>query len=51
MEKIENMIRKIGFDIYKKRFEKEYLQISDLFDRDSGNNFMAQKRNEFLRNL
>ena len=48
MEKIENIIRKIGFDLYKKRFEKEYLQISDLSDRDSLNNFTAQKRNELF---
>ena len=49
MEKIENMIRNIGFDIRKKiRFEKEYLQISGLSDRDSLNNFVTQKRNELF---
>jgi phenylacetate-CoA ligase len=48
MEKIENTIRKIGFDIYKKKFEKEYLQFSGLVDRKSLDNFMVQKRNELF---
>jgi len=46
MEKIENVIRKFGFDLFKKRFWKEYLQISGLSDRNSLDTFVAQKRNE-----
>ena len=48
MERVGNSIRKIGHGIYKKRFWKEYLQVSDLSDRDSLNNFVTQKRNELF---
>ncbi len=49
MEKIENKIRNIGFKALKKsRFEKEYLEISALSDRDSLTNFMARKRKELI---
>jgi|APFre7841882724_1041349.scaffolds.fasta_scaffold02094_4 phenylacetate-CoA ligase len=48
MGKIENMVRKIGFYIQKKRFEKEYLEISALLDRDSLNNFITQKMIELF---
>jgi phenylacetate-CoA ligase len=48
MEKIQNMIRKIGVHIFKEGFEKEYLEISTLRDRDSLDTFMIQKRNELI---
>jgi len=46
MEKIEYLIRKVNFNLLKKRFESEYLQISALSDRDSLNTFITQKRND-----
>ncbi len=46
MKKIENVIRKIGLDLIKKKFESEYLQISDFSNRDSLNTFITQKRND-----
>lgn len=46
MGKIENVIRKNRFDLIKKRFESEYLQISALSDRDSLHTFITQKRND-----
>lgn len=46
MEKIENIIRKIGFNFLKYKFKKEYLEISALSDRDSLYNFITQKRND-----
>jgi len=46
MGKIENVIRKIRFDLIKKRIESEYLQISDFSNLDSLNTFITQKRND-----
>ena len=48
MEKIENIFRKIGVQIFKERFEKKYLEISVFGIGILLNNFMTQKRNELI---
>jgi phenylacetate-CoA ligase len=48
LKEIEKQVRRIRSNLIKKRFTKEYLEISNLSEQDSLNNFIQQKRNELF---
>ncbi len=47
-QNIDDMVRKIGFNYIKKRFENEYLEISNLSERDLLDKFINEKMNELI---